>query len=167
MAVKRLRTTFPTTRRRGFGSGRGERAARRRRSEMPPCRSRNSMIWTTGCKNAVFVLLCVRVRASSRAICLKAQLSRLAQERRYATLTAARQALQELRVTVCNALAAFPLTPAPYVGKQVCRALRLTARKTPRRTPRVPTRRQRILGTCTDALPRFRVQPVRPRPLQT
>ena len=67
--------------------------------------------------------LCVRVRASSRAICLKAQLSRLAQERRYATLTAARQTLQELRVAICNARTAFPLTPLAVVAKQVCRAL--------------------------------------------
>ena len=73
--------------------------------------------------------LCVRVRASSRAICLKAQLSRLAQERRYATLTAARQTLQELRVAICNARTAFPLTPLAVVAKQVYRAFLLLLRE--------------------------------------
>ena len=73
--------------------------------------------------------LCVRVRAGSIAFVSKAQLSRLAQERRYAGLTAARQTLQELRVAICNARTAFPLTPLAVVAKQVCRALTLSLRE--------------------------------------
>ena len=59
----------------------------------------------------------------------EAQLSRLAQERRYATLTAARQTLQELRVAICNARTAFPLTPLAVVAKQVYRAFLLLLRE--------------------------------------
>ena len=91
--------------------------------------------------------LCVRVRASSRAFCLKAQLSRLAQERRYAGLTAARQALHSYQGYQEDTLTAFPLTPAAVRRKQVYRASALTARKSPRRTPRAPTRRQRTPAT--------------------
>ena len=146
MAARSLQTTptMPTTRRRGSGSGLGARAAQRSRRR-PPCRSRTSMIWMMGCKNAVFVLLCVRVRASSRAFCLKAQLSRLAQERRYATLTAARQTLQELRVAICNARTAFPLTPLAVVAKQVCRALTLSLREKARAAR--PARRRDVSAT--------------------
>ena len=94
-------------------------------------------------------------------------MSRLAQERRDAGLTAARQALHSYQGYQEDTLTAFPLTPAAVRRKQVYRASALTARKRPRRTPRVLTRRQRVLGTCADALPRFRVQPVPPRPRQT
>ena len=153
-AARRLPRPRPT-RRRGSGSGRAARAPRRR-SEMPPCRSRTSMIWTTGCKNAVCVLLCVRVRASSRALCLKAQLSRLAQERRYATLTAARQAAPQLPGYQQTAITAFPLTPRALVANRCTQSIALTARKRPRSTPRAPTRRQQAESICADTLPRFK-----------
>ena len=110
----------------------------------------------------------MRVRASSRAICLKAQLSRLAQERRYATLTAARQTLQELRVAICNARTAFPLTPAAARGKQVYRALVCSHEKKGRAARPAPRRDVSVYqDTCADVLPRFRHRPVRPRPHQT
>ena len=77
----------------------------------------------------------------------EAQLSRLAQERRDAGLTAARQALHSYQGYQEDALTAFPLTPAAERRKQVYRAFALTARKRPRRTPRAPTRRQRTPAT--------------------
>ena len=112
--------------------------------------------------------LCVRVRAGSIAFVSKAQLSRLAQERRYAGLTAARQTLQELRVAICSARTAFPLTPLAVVAKQVCRALTLSLRE--KAAPHVPAHRRDVSAqhdTCADALPRLENQPVRPRPHQT
>ena len=112
--------------------------------------------------------LCVRVRAGSIAFVSKAQLSRLAQERRYAGLTAARQTLQELRVAICNARTAFPLTPLAVVAKQVYRAFLLLLREKARAAR--PAHRRDVSAhrkTCADALPRFRVQPVRPGPHRT
>ena len=74
-------------------------------------------------------------------------MSRLAQERRYAGLTAARQALHSYQGYQEDALTAFPLTPAAERRKQVYRAFALTARKRPHRTPRAPTRGQRTPKT--------------------
>ena len=74
-------------------------------------------------------------------------MSRLAQERRDAGLTAARQALHSYQGYQEDALTAFPLTPAAVRRKQVYRASALTARKSPRRTPRAPTRGQRTPKT--------------------
>ena len=56
-------------------------------------------------------------------------MSRLAQERRDAGLTAARQALHSYQGYQEDALTAFPLTPAAERGKQVCRALQLYCEK--------------------------------------
>ena len=67
--------------------------------------------------------------AGSIAPVLKAQLSRLGQERRHAALTAARRALLQLSYYLHSGLAAFPLTPVAARGKQVCRALRLYCEK--------------------------------------
>ena len=106
--------------------------------------------------------------AGSIAPVLKAQLSRLGQERRYATLTAARQTLQELRVAICNARTAFPLTPLAVVAKQVYRAFLLCLREKARAAR--PARRGDVSAhrkSCADVLPRFRHQPVRPRPHHT
>ena len=79
-------------------------------------------------------------------------MSRLAQERRDAGLTAARQALHSYQGYQEDALTAFPLTPVAVRRKQVYRASALSARKSPRRTPRAPTRRQRDHSACADAL---------------
>ena len=109
-----------------------------------------------GCKNAV-LLFSLRARAGQlKSYCLKAQLSRLAQERRYATLTAARQAAPQLPGYQQTAITAFPLTPRALVANRCTQSIALTARKRPRSTPRAPTRRQQAESICADTLPRFK-----------
>ena len=87
-------------------------------------------------------------------------MSRLAQERRDAGLTAARQALHSYQGYQEDALTAFPLTPAAERRKQVYRAFALLREKG--RAAR-PAHRREVSGRPR----RLRHQPVRPRPLQT
>jgi hypothetical protein len=71
------------------------------------------------------------VRGQLNSCCPEGTAGRLPLERRRATLTAARQALRELRFTGWKRAHLFPLTPAPRVGKQVCSALPAPLRKKP------------------------------------
>ena len=148
------------TRRRGFGSGRGARAARHRRRR-PPCRSHTSTrIWMMGCKIAV-LLFSLRARAGQ----LKSYLPEgTAQSpgpgtavRHPHSCTPDAAGASRCHLQRAHRVSADAARRGSKTGVQSIFAL--PARKSPRRTPRAPTRRQRAHGTFADALPRFRNSP--------
>ena len=160
MAARSLQTpTMPTTRRRGFGSGRDAPGERRRRSEMPPCRFRTSTrIWMS-CKNAV-LLFSLRARAGRlNCFCLEGTAESpgpgTAVRRPYGcspdAAGASRCHLQRAHRVSADA--------ARRGSKTGVQSILLTARKGRAARPRAPTRRQRAHGTFADALPRFRNSP--------
>ena len=67
---------------------------------------------------------------------LKAQLSRLAQERRHATLTAARQAAPQLPGYQQTAITAFPLTPRALVANRCTQSIAHCEKKAAQHAPR-------------------------------
>ena len=157
----------PTTRRRGFGSDRGARAGRRRRSELLPCRSRTSTIWMMGCKNAV-LFFSLRARAGQlKSFCLKAQRESpgpgTAVRHPHSCAPDAAGA-SRCHLQRAHRVSADAARRGSKTGVQSTNTL--TARKSPRRTPRAPTRVSALTApvqTPCHALEIARAPPAPPR----